>query len=70
MSGAFPFKEVIKLAYQKQNFVNYTVLTAEQLIKIEDGIVELEKTISSHEYKAELVNEVLANFVNVSEVGA
>ncbi len=35
------------MAYKKQNFTNGQVLTAEQLTHIEDGIVELEKTVEN-----------------------
>lgn len=33
------------MAYRKQEFKNYTVLTAEQLNNIEAGIVEVEKSV-------------------------
>lgn len=35
------------MAYQKQEFQNYTVLTAEQLNHIEDGIINVERSIAT-----------------------
>lgn len=35
------------MAYQKQQFQNYTVLTAEQLNYIEDGIINVERSVNT-----------------------
>lgn len=51
------------MAYEKQNFVNGNILSAEQLNKIEDGIVNLERNIP------EMVKAAIKELGNTSRIG-